>query len=159
MNDTQKKFAKWVIIFASFVALGVLWNSTTGCQNTKANDEQLNSYYAPSYDLYFNNPTQDTRGARKFILTGASDNWVSLSSVENYFFRLTVLGQTGIKSKMQIGFSPVTLRGVWEKTNPDKGVLQQGTIILIPSTHGGYMVMFKSSDGQRPVKGTFVPNW
>ncbi len=160
MNERSKQILKWGKYIAIIIAVAIIWNSARSCQSTQTTDHQFKSQYASSYGLYINDQRVEINGrTREFTLTGASAKWVSLSSVETYALPLTILGQTGIKCKTIIGFNPRTLRGVWQETKPDKGALQQGDVILVPSTHGGYIVKFTYGSGQKPSKGTLVPNW
>lgn len=145
----------WIVsgILAIFSFFYVL-RTTEG---EESQDKKLIPRFASSYALYVQDPTMDSYGrARFYQCSDINSEWVNLTCEEKVG-ALSML--TGDTFKGRIGFNPRTLDGVWRVEYPNRGIIQTGTILLVPNSRGGYLVMFKYDDGNSPSKATLVANW
>jgi hypothetical protein len=63
---------------------------------------------------------------------------------------------TGNTFKGRIGFNPITLEGVWSGETPHNGRVQQGKVLLIDDSYGGFKIKFFYDDGNKPCSGVLT---
>ncbi len=148
-----KKIIWAIAIGMSFLSLMYVLRTTSTKTNPEKTIPQL--YIREAYNLYISDPRIDISGdSRMYTVTSNSTDWVSMECKTSIgMFSLV----TGNVFKGRIGFNPITLEGVWSGETPQNGRVQQGKVLLLDDSYGGFKIKFFYDDGNEPAIGTLTP--